>query len=427
MKPGDIVISESGIRYTSQTGILFDQPLSLLASSLEGVIVPNQCRISQTEGGTTVLVIEQHPTTRQIHWKPSAADWEDLKQRGLVKKWGLGDESQYQQIFRFALPYVVFVLRFINDRFDHGKVFFRTHELRSLTDHLLHMGIVATGRFTCSTDVSENEHGSSPVTITSDVLEQFWNQWFGHDVAKDAWTRDVPQMKTPWDWERASQTDSTWVFRASWSTASDSIGNVVRHMFLPDDQDIPVHELAYQKMVRLITSKDTVHAQKDLIASSAFSIMVKKIVFTIGDTLRVCRSSEGLCDGKSYTVEGFYYQTSTKRYFVALRGVTDPQELSIDRNVLCFEKLTEPHKEWVQPITQAEIEGSLIQTGMSVRKIVSTENLGEFYLGQWYRIKGLRRDLDDDIQVLVDFGSRKLWCYISVNQKLFPYLELRSN
>ena len=426
MKPGDIVISEDGICYMNPTGVLYHQPLSLLSSSLEGTIVPNQCRISQSEGGTTILVIEQSPTTRQIHWKTSAVDWEDLKQRGLVNKWGLGDESQHQQIFRFALPYVVFVLRFINDRFDHGKVFFRTHELRSVTDHLLHTGIVATGRFTCSTDVSENEHGSSAVTITSDVLEQFWNQWFGHDVSKETWTCDVPQMKTPWEWERASQTDSTWVFRAPWSTASHSVGDVVRHMFLPDDQDIPAHELAYQKMVRLITSKDTVHAQKDLVASSAFSVIVQKVVFTIGDTLRACRSSEGLCEGKSYTVEGFYYQKSTQRYFVALTGVKDPQELSIGRNVLCFEKLTEPQKEWVQPITQAEIEGRMIKTGMYVRKTVSKENLCEFSLDQWYRIKELRRDLDGDIQISVNLGSQNVWCYITVNQKLFSYLDLRS-
>ncbi|HBK34651.1 MAG: hypothetical protein UU08_C0002G0036 [Candidatus Uhrbacteria bacterium GW2011_GWE2_40_58] len=417
-----IEITEKNVIFTRDDGQKIQAPLSVLQPVSSGNVVPLGCRLCLTEGDQTIFVIEQPPMIRRLTWNTDPEDWERLQSQGLVERWKWTQQEATKTLFDVALPYVLFFLRFRHDQFETGQVFFRTHPLMSATDPLFQCGLVSQKGFFFSVDSFEREHGMDVAMRATQILESFWAQTFGKDRSDLVSTHPrVPQIQSPWEWERASTQEAAWIFKAPWTAHTLDVSRTTHSLILEGESD-KAHCYAYQILAdRIARSTHATASHTGLKESATLQVVYKDFSCFVGAQIKATKNQNLIEVGKIYTVLGFYELWEEKQ-FVLFEGVDKPVVLWDERNTSFYFESCIQRIPWMQEVNTVTIGDVVIEPSLLVLVTQKNNQLVDLEFGRTYTINRVRVDRDGDVQI--SLTGRGRWFYISCEGSLFPGLTL---
>ncbi len=318
------------------TATLFDgetQEGSLRIDSLvepeRPLILPAGCRLQLTEKGSTVYVIEQPPSAREVAWKPADGEWAALDKRKR-KKYGLTGKDEGRRRFLLSFPFTVFVVRTAGTAVDSLKVFYRGQPLRTESDFLLQTGLDQAERVP-PIPKTARPHGFQPEMAVDEAVEAFWRQEYSADNRIFSGYRElIAGLETVWDWEYRSREDQFWVMKAGWKPAPENVGQIVRQELDRSRLDHSADRETFLVMARRIGEAQVKRGRTTvaLIASPSASVRLGNVVVRAGAELFV--------DGEKRTVIGFYEPAADGKIFALFEGVEQPvclggRESGLDR------------------------------------------------------------------------------------------------
>ncbi|MBI4118991.1 MAG: hypothetical protein HY452_01890 [Parcubacteria group bacterium] len=194
-------------------------------------VLPEGTRIFLTQGGTTLIVVEQKPQIRSVLFSGSFVDYFG----------GLGEvEDRPNERFKLAFPYTLFVLRFIDGQFERLSFLYRNQALRSIEDGVFtsnlpnidHRNNVCLGGI-------KNTTGLSLAEQTETVITYFWDSVFNTDL-RNGFTEiaaKIPALSTLKKWEEETNQNPAFVLSAEWSqfgTLSQLLQGLLKDAVLTD-------------------------------------------------------------------------------------------------------------------------------------------------------------------------------------------------
>lgn len=182
--------------------------------------LPPGCRFHFAVGNTTIFVTEEAPRVRTLAVSIAPTAYGSLAE--LMERRHEDDDADDEDVrpFTVALPYVVkvFAVRNIGAKewlLNELAIFYRKKPLRTLDDMLY-----ATNLLNVSMDgivcLGYEEHsGTSPEDVVEDVEAALWGStWNDDGPSSREYYEDHGRLGSPWEWERASRKDPTFILRA---------------------------------------------------------------------------------------------------------------------------------------------------------------------------------------------------------------------
>lgn len=202
--------------------------------------LPAGCRFYDRNDTHEIFVIEEPPQVRTVVWKPWAELQEHvLQRRSICRQWRMSKDSLTAYLkrthFALAFPYVVkcYVMR--DGFFDRLLLFYRCKPLAGEGDELLVPNLPNCGAnyVVCMPRKMQGCHVGTGAGASAAIVgleRAFWGSTFNSDLANHfVWyAHRVLELATPWDWERASQRDPSFVLRMQWQSANCTVQDTVR-------------------------------------------------------------------------------------------------------------------------------------------------------------------------------------------------------
>ena len=147
------------------------------ASRSDISLFPKNCRFCYSRGRSTIIVIEQDPLVRSLKFAEAM--------QGEV----LGSRRRGEERVTLSLPYSIFFLHFVNGRFRHLYVGWRTRPLETLQDYVSRplLPNIHDNLNVCLGGHLPMSEGDSISQQTDVVLNDFWSSEFNQDLADRSW------------------------------------------------------------------------------------------------------------------------------------------------------------------------------------------------------------------------------------------------
>ena len=193
---------------------IFDIAGTWKVANREPMLFPRGCRFCYTRGRSTIFVIEQDPQVRSLSCASGILEEQPEVIHG----------TEYISL---ALPYIVFVVHFVENRFANLYCGWRTHALTNLDDMLsrpLLPNIHDTLSVCMGSGAPAHYSQGSLAERTSSVLDTFWNSTFNNDIS-DAW------------WKKGDMDDRLWSARA-WAEQSARYSAFILGIHFPPNRSL---------------------------------------------------------------------------------------------------------------------------------------------------------------------------------------------
>jgi hypothetical protein len=241
------------------------------------VLMPDLTRIYYRKGGTEVLVQEFPPQVRLMKFKAGLAT------RTTTAEAITGSSDAIHQ-YSLALPYVVFLFKFVNGTFVDVRCAFNDRPLRKLEERPLrpYLSNLDTNLGVClgpSFDRSQLQIGNI-TQQASYVLNHFWHSAYSDEWATHFWSTRAhfiandARLASLSDWEEHSQENSLFVVEdVDWlKHQEESFGDMIVRMFEGDGENNNLQEELYTELIEKFfedikkTYNDTVSSVEERIA-----------------------------------------------------------------------------------------------------------------------------------------------------------------
>lgn len=209
------------------------------------VLMPDFCRCFYRKGKTEILVMEQPPQIRLVKLKGSLALRNSDEEHHTPN-----DEKIYS--YSLALPYVVFIFKFVDGKFVQVKCAFSDRPLKRLEERPMKpylsnidntLKVCLGGGF----DLTRLEEGNL-VQQVAYVLDHFWHSAYSNEWSGNFWTykhlfhTEEPRLATMQAWQDASAENPLFVIEdVEWlKHEEENFGDIVVRLF---DEDMANHGL----------------------------------------------------------------------------------------------------------------------------------------------------------------------------------------
>ncbi|MBI4143113.1 hypothetical protein HY480_04535, partial [Candidatus Uhrbacteria bacterium] len=398
-------------------------------------LLPMHCRFTVSENGVTVFVTEEQPAVRTVRWDTSHGTYGVMRNRlasGYMHRlWGEDGPSfvfrlRTQQEFSLAFPYLVKCYQFIHGTCRAVTLWYRTRPLEDERAELFIPNLPnrdAANGVLCLTHEAKARMAAQSDQIHETIAfieQEFWGSWWNADWAHDFCTdaARMPEVASPWEWERASAADPRFVLRVPWRSSERTVGEeVARLLGTPDIAASLERTRLFDQCVQRVQAADSwdgvrAEGHAAIAVSPAQSIVLAHgIELRIGDRVRLTPRVVAEClAGGTYVVEWFGRKDTAGSRRVKLNGVDQPVLLVIG-NVLLHGAVHEPQQD----------EATIVVAGVTIGPgalCVFDSNAGWGRETFPYAVDRAYRDLTGTI--LVRFRDAAAYTVIGDHDALFP-------
>ena len=218
------------------------------------VLMPDYTRIYYRKGVTEIVVQEFPPQVRLMKFRAALAT------RGDTTEDIIGRDSDLHH-YSLALPYVVFIFKFVNGAYVEVRCAFNDRPMRRLEERPLrpylsnidtNLGVCLGGSF----DKDGLEQGNI-TQQASFVLDHFWHTAYSDEWATHYWNTkshfamNDSRLATLDAWQTASVDNPLFVVEdVDWlKHQEESFGDMIVRMLEGDRQNASLHEELYKELV----------------------------------------------------------------------------------------------------------------------------------------------------------------------------------
>jgi hypothetical protein len=218
------------------------------------VLMPDFTRIYYRKGNTEILVQEFPPQVRLMKFKAALSNRENTSQE-------LEGSPDSIQTYSLALPYVVFLFKFVNGTYTEVRCAFNDRPLRRLEERPLrpyisnldsNLGVCLGSSF----DRSQLQVGNI-TQQASYVLDHFWHSAYSDEWAAHFWNsrshfqENDQRLSSLENWQEHSQENSLFVVEdVDWlKHQEESFGDIIVSMFEGDIENNDLQEGLYTELV----------------------------------------------------------------------------------------------------------------------------------------------------------------------------------
>jgi hypothetical protein len=219
------------------------------------VLMPDYTRIYYRKGNTEMLLQEFPPQIRLMKFKGALVNRQTST--GNISQ----EEASSTHHFSLALPYTVFIFKFVNGLFVEVRIAFSDRPLRRLEERPLrpYLSNIDTNLRVCLG--GSFNRGELMVNNLAQqaayVLSHFWStvysdEWSSHFWAtKQHFQQKDKRMAGMQSWEDASEENPLFVVEdVEWLQHSeDSFGDIIVHMLEDDKDNQDMHQTLYQELI----------------------------------------------------------------------------------------------------------------------------------------------------------------------------------
>lgn len=388
---------------------------ALLGTQGDLLMLPRRCCGFQQRGRVTVFLVEDPPDVHTVEWLTEGDAYVPMRQRlqqeHIARLFGEDPDAFFERIaaqhtFRVALPYLLWCYQFVDERFSKVLLYYRTRPTMLPADEL------------SIPNLPNRHHDTHALCVTRRVKEELpqeqrsmaeavgiverefwgsrWNQDWTHEFLADA--ARIPEVASPWEWERASHYDSTFVLRAPWRSAELTVAQVV-------DGLLSEYESAHTSHAFTVFAARVQHADPydqapptgsdGVEVSPADAIVLTHAELRRGDRIDLVRGHFSECsEGGSFVVEWFSVPENKYRY-VKCVGIDYPLRIIMDGK---FVAGVTHHPQPSPPLTVA---GHTIERGTIVQ-FHNHRQWPQFDPSAAYLIERARRDPSGAILVQME-------------------------
>jgi|GEM_PF-6970596 len=396
-------------------------------------ILPPNCRFYYPPW----IVIEEPPCVRTVTWTHlhNGTDWESVKSRGLLRKYGLDPkEDATRTRFRLAFPYTIFLLPIkpTENKFTLGTctAAFRSEPLRSLEDELFwsaftnqrsDTGELCLGRH--QPNLNNTLHGMAEALITHWWNSNFIDHWFER---YDIYTKRIPQLITPWDWEYHSRKGPAWTCEADWISMGMTLGEKIG---IKRDQRAAQNTLTFDELSRRakaakeyvpevkkpeVTKIDVVEKEKTKARSRDVEQIFDRKLIRVGDHFKYTgyRIRRAFKSGETYELSRIMVREFGGYLFYFKDIVTSTDEYYFWQDFSHCQFTNKP------PVKLGDIE-------IGVRTyfvLTDTTDIPGLNLDTKYQITDIEKDAEGDVRVKLNTDD---WIYITYDGgKILPSIKV---
>lgn len=219
------------------------------------VLMPDFTRLYYRKGKTEVVVQEFAPQMRLMRFKGSLAKRENTDEK--ISANISNDVHQYS----LALPYVVFIFKFVNGIFNSVYCAFSDRPLKHLEERPLrpYLSNIDSRLLVClGYDMDREELVKDNIAQQCAlVLNSFWqtvysDEWSQHYWAyKSHFQTNDPRLSSFDAWQDASTENPLFVVEdVAWlQHTEENFGDMIVHLFEDDVQNNELHEKLYDELV----------------------------------------------------------------------------------------------------------------------------------------------------------------------------------
>ncbi len=404
--------------------------------------LPPKCRFTDTHEGLSVFVIEDAPTSRMVRWITAHANYLPMKERLLQcgahhalheDVTTFDNRLRTQEFFRLAFPYIVKAYLFAGDVLQSVSLWYRVKPLIAESDGLLEPNL--PNRYTswsrephrhaelCLSPIAKQTNGGSFAEMINFVEADFWGSAWTQDLTEDffADASRIPEVASPWEWERSSAANSQFPLHAPWRSADCTIGDVIRNLLKKSDATPQIFTLFANRVQRAdpidVRRAGTAGGVK---ASTTNLIEVTDAkghtVLRAGDVL-VCTHAlfSELAVGARSIIEWFGRDSGDSDRLVKLTGLDDPLPLVVGGKLLAgFARDAGATEEVI------EVGGTRLEAGT----IVEIQNHEEWpdRPRRYYVVASSRRGVSGEL--LAKFVKEGFYTVLGTGEKLFAGIRL---
>ncbi len=329
---------------------------SLIPEQGKLVLLPPSCCFHYAEDDREVFVIQDDPAVRTVYWHTTRDDqgtgvYERMRQR-LIEQclhhvWGETAEAfekrlHKQVVFRLSFPYMLRFYLFVAGQHDRATMWFRPAPLTSDRDELFIPNLPNRNNegVLCITDASRNirTRDSAASTIMK-IEKEFWlSPWTDH------WTESfvryagrVPDLASPWEWERASAINPLFSLQVPWSSEERTVAQEVRRLLaVRVQEDHPGRVFGYfEQRIRAADPWDSQPEKAKEVAievSGARVLLLNngKLTLAIGDRIRFQKGEWGVPHNQPFEIEWFSRPDKAHTRTVKLANLEEPKRIIIN-------------------------------------------------------------------------------------------------
>jgi hypothetical protein len=201
------------------------------------ILQPNRSRLFYRKGNTDIMVIEQDPTVRTLRFNPS------FSERGS---------------YNVALPYVVFVFRFIGEKFCDVYCMFNDKPLGDLSERPIrpYLTNIDTDLRCCLGNSFSLPGGLTHSKTVEYTLNYFWtaehsNEWNEHwNYNQSHFAGTDGRLASCASWQEASQDNPLFVIDdVNWQRHTRTIGDLIVGLTKTDTKAREFEETIFQDLV----------------------------------------------------------------------------------------------------------------------------------------------------------------------------------
>lgn len=219
------------------------------------VLMPDYTRIYYRKGRTEVLVQEYPPQVRIVKFKGSLA-----KRKNSTGEISTADIDKVFQ-YSLALPYVVFIFKFVDGMFTEVHCAFCDRPLKRLEEKPLRpfLSNIDSNLNVCLGRDFDRNHlmKDNIVQQSSYILSHFWQTIYSDEWSQNFWNNKGhfeqvdPRLATLEAWQDASVENPLFVVEnVQWlQCAEDNFGDMIVRMFEDDHGNVELHQDLYNELV----------------------------------------------------------------------------------------------------------------------------------------------------------------------------------
>jgi hypothetical protein len=217
------------------------------------VLMPDYTRIYYRKGKTEIILQEFPPQVRLMKFRGSLVSRKNTDEVLEPK------EDQKVHTHLLALPYVVFVFKFIDGNFSEVRCAFNDRPLKRLEERPLrpYLANIDSGLSVClGTSIDKKQLIKGQLTQqVAFILDHFWHtaysdEWSGHFWANRAHFQDDARMSSVQNWSKATVENSLFVIEdVNWlQHAEESFGDMIVKMLQDDSDNMKLQDDLYESL-----------------------------------------------------------------------------------------------------------------------------------------------------------------------------------
>ncbi len=216
------------------------------------VLMPDHTRIYYRKGNTEVVLQEFPPQVRLLKFRGALVNRKNSTEQIAAAK------MSSVHHFSLALPYVVFLFKFVNGTFIEVKCAFCDRPLKRLEERPLrpYLSNIDSNLSVCmgsSFDRSQLQPGQLTQQMAL-VLDHFWHSAFSDEWSTHFWqtrSQNDPRLETFQAWQKATEENPLFVVEdVHWlQHQEEAFGDILVRMLEDDKLNNDLHEEIYQGLV----------------------------------------------------------------------------------------------------------------------------------------------------------------------------------